>query len=280
LSEFPGSKDAAVPGLAVWSDGKKCVWTEPDGQQCGHIQRTRCGIQAHCRDVHGWANGRGRGGRPGAGAAGGKDGVWVDGVHCQRFGQAGALQRLFEIAAPAARQSTGQAEPARQVLQQFEALSKAIQDGDRKAEALVGEQSRFSANKWIRRTGWARHLHGFDREWLAATTRKPDAEGGREDEKDDSGGDGDEDEGGRAAGEEALARVLLAVGRVIWRAQRASRVEVVGSAAMNFVDRREAGGQTNETPFNAGQKGRRWSGIASRGSRSWRTCGGRGIWRQ
>lgn len=43
--------------------------------------------------------------------------------------------------------------------------------------------------------------------------------------------------------------------RVIWRAQKASRVDVVGAAAMHFIERREAGRETNEKPFNAEQKG-------------------------
>jgi hypothetical protein len=80
--------------LPVWSDGKKCV-------QCGHIQRRRKHIQQHCRSEHGWANPQVRGGKPGARQAGGLGEAWVDGVHCQRFGQTGALQRLFEVIPPA-----------------------------------------------------------------------------------------------------------------------------------------------------------------------------------
>ncbi|KAK4096687.1 hypothetical protein N658DRAFT_388597, partial [Parathielavia hyrcaniae] len=35
----------------------------------------------------------------------------------------------------------------------------------------------------------------------------------------------------------------------------ASQAEVVGSAAVHYIERREAGGSSNEKPFNAGQKG-------------------------
>lgn len=42
----PETVVAAVAGLAVWADGKKCV-------QCGHIYRLRQHIQAHCRAQHG-----------------------------------------------------------------------------------------------------------------------------------------------------------------------------------------------------------------------------------
>jgi hypothetical protein len=51
-----------------------------------------------------------------------------------------------------------------------------------------------------------------------------------------------------------LARVCLAMERLIWRAQKASTADVVGSAAVNYIERREVGGETNEKPFNASQK--------------------------
>ncbi|KAK4171927.1 hypothetical protein QBC36DRAFT_85368, partial [Triangularia setosa] len=42
---FPNPEDAAVPGLPVFTDGKKCVLPGPDGQVCGHTRRTKRGIQ-------------------------------------------------------------------------------------------------------------------------------------------------------------------------------------------------------------------------------------------
>ena len=83
-------------------------------------------------------------------------------------------------------------------------------------------------------------------------------EGGGEDGEDGEevgGQGGDRDRDGRARSEAALAVVLLAVERMIWRVQKASQVEVVGSAAVNYIERREVGGETNEKPFNAAQKG-------------------------
>ena len=61
---FPDEVVPAIEGLPVWSDGKKCI-------ECGYIRRTREDIQKHCRLEHGWANPRGRGGKPGAKPAGG-----------------------------------------------------------------------------------------------------------------------------------------------------------------------------------------------------------------
>ncbi|KAK4118307.1 hypothetical protein N657DRAFT_694486 [Parathielavia appendiculata] len=175
-------------------------------------------------------------------------------------------------------QGQGESRPrgAREAAQaQFEALAQAINEKDEAAAALIGEQSRLSANMWVRRTGWPRHLQGFDCEWLAATTRRPDAEKGatsggnrangdkhghrdgdqdREQDRDRDRDDAEE-EASRGGSEAALAIVLLAMERVVWRAQKASQASVVGSAAVNSIERREAGGNSYEKPFNAGQKG-------------------------
>lgn len=169
---FPDDIIPAIDGLPVWGDGKKCI-------SCGYIRRTRQDIQKHCRSEHGWVNPRGRGGKPGSGPAGGLGEAWVDGVHCQRFGQTGPLQRLFEVVPPAGQggqggQGQGESGSAQKAIEAaFEASAKAIKKKDEEAVALVNEQSRLSANIWVRRTGWPRHLRGFDRGWLATTTRGP-----------------------------------------------------------------------------------------------------------
>lgn len=65
-----------------------------------------------------------------------------------------------------------------------------------------------------------------------------------------------------------MARVCLAVERLIWRAQKASRAEVVGSAAVNYIERREEGGETIEKPFNSSQKAKTMEKYGE-------VCGGR-----
>jgi hypothetical protein len=49
--------------------------------------------------------------------------------------------------------------------------------------------------------------------------------------------------------------VCWATETVIWKAQRASRASVVGLPAVNYINRREMGNDTNEKPLNAMQKG-------------------------
>ena len=82
----------------------------------------------------------------------------------------------------------------------------------------------------MNRAGWAKHLAGLDREWLTHLVRRPER------------------------WEKALKRVCMAVEMVIWKAQKSSRTDVIGLAAMNYINRREMGNDTNEKPFNARQK--------------------------
>jgi hypothetical protein len=51
--------------------------------------------------------------------------------------------------------------------------------------------------------------------------------------------------------EKRLAKLCIAMEVVIWKAQRASRPEVVGWAAVNYINRREVGNDTNEKPIDA-----------------------------
>jgi hypothetical protein len=56
-------------------------------------------------------------------------------------------------------------------------------------------------------------------------------------------------------GEMQLAMVLLAISRVVWRAQRVCDPLVVGSAVLEIVERRETGAMSNEKRFYSGQQG-------------------------
>ncbi|KAL8300987.1 hypothetical protein RB593_003818 [Gaeumannomyces tritici] len=267
---FPKGVVAPVEWLAVLTDGKQCV-------TCRYILRTKEDMQRHCRKEHGWVNTRGRGGKPGAEPPGGVGVAWVDGVHCQRFGQAGAMQRLFEVERPAAPAPTGDGGTADErgdvIVASFKEAMDRKKRRRRAAAALIEEQSRQSPDQWVRRTGWSRHLRGFDRDWLAATAAPPAV--AKKEEED--GKEMDPEAREKAESEAALGVATLAMERVVWWAQRASHVEVVGSAAVNFVERREAGGESNEKPFHAGQKGQTmeryvetWKGVMAY---IWRTHG-------
>jgi predicted GNAT superfamily acetyltransferase len=68
--------------------------------------------------------------------------------------------------------------------------------------------------------------------------------------------------------EKALEWAWLAIDRLIWQAQRAFYGEQVGSAAINYIERRKADGHSNIKLFYADQKGKtmekyskRWKAI-------------------
>jgi hypothetical protein len=108
-----------------------------------------------------------------------------------------------------------------------------LDEVDKKANAWIEpDHDRHVTHAWLNRTRWARHLGGLDREWLFELIQKP-----RRNEK-------------------ALSKLCWAVQTVIWKAQQASRPSVVGFPAMNYVNRREMGSETNEKPFNARQTGK------------------------
>ena len=69
--------------------------------------------------------------------------VWVDGVYCQRFGQIGALQRLFKVV-PASGVEAGAGSDAGSGTQKaieamFAASAQAIKEKDEAAAALIGD---------------------------------------------------------------------------------------------------------------------------------------------
>lgn len=75
--------------------------------------------------------------------------------------------------------------------------------------------------------------------------------------------------------EKALAKVCWAIEAVIWKAQQALYAKVVSNPAINYINRRKIGNDTNEKPLYAGQKGlmmigysKVWTGL---GSVIWRT---------
>lgn len=106
---YPAPTDQAIPGLNGWHDGKKCIMIdEKSGEACGHIHRQVGDIQRHCRQAHGWKYTGLPGRRPDIIGAAGKGKCWVDKVFCQRLGQNGPLQRLFQVTPPTGLEDRGE----------------------------------------------------------------------------------------------------------------------------------------------------------------------------
>jgi superfamily II DNA helicase RecQ len=159
--------------------------------------------------------------------------MWVEGVWCQKLQPSGKLGRLFEVSQPADAQEPVD-DDDREMRQAVElSLTQATADLDaeekKRRAQIEADNDRFEFSAWLDRAGWARHLKGLDREWLSTLTHEPKQQ------------------------ERGLARVCWAARMVIWKAQQASKPGVVGLAAMNYINRREMGNNTNEKPFNARQ---------------------------
>jgi hypothetical protein len=94
------------------------------------------------------------------------------------------------------------------------------------------DNNRYVWHKWLKRSGWARHLGHFDRSWLLAQLQRP------------------------SEAEKALTKVCWAVEMVLYKAQLASTPDTAGWPAVQYIERREVGAPDSEHPFNARQTGK------------------------
>jgi superfamily II DNA helicase RecQ len=245
--QYPEPTQAPHPLLETYTDAKKCIVLVSDDERCGKVFQTVKAMQRHLRAVHDWDNPRKRGGRPGQASMGGKDTVWVSDVWCQRMGKTGALQRWFEVrpqAEEAENEGGEQDEDARlraAIAQSFVGAAE-MRKEEMEAKKAIEAQAEKSSDTWVAYTKWPSYLRGFDRQWLVDTLRAP--------EELESGEDMVPEDG-----EMQLAMVLLAISRVVWRAQRVCDPLVIGSAVLEIVERRETGAMSNEKRFYSGQQG-------------------------
>jgi hypothetical protein len=231
---YPPASSAPVPHLPVWTNGFKCMSKTQNGIQCGHIQRGTRRMKTHNQTVHGWINRR-SGGRPR------KDDEhyevpWISNIHCQQFFKTGGFQRLFQVEAEQEEEHIHVNIAAEQLIvkqaqQDFQSSWMAVEERKKK-EAVDGEASRYEPNAWLGRTGWAKHLAGIEREWLMKLTWLPQKKNKEERE---------------------LFQACRAVERLIFKAQKVSQASVIGWPAINHINRREFGGDSNEKPFYSQQ---------------------------
>jgi len=230
---YPDPTEAPIPYLKIEERGMRCVMQGPTGE-CGRVYSDDKRIRQHCQDEHGWKNPRKRGGRTSEEQR--KVGKpWKEGVYYQRFFRTARWHRLFEVrpyeqGRKDAQVSDNETATRRLVEVAFSKVQGEIREVEREAKRKIEpDTNRWVPNQWLTRTGWARHLAGFDHEWLSGLT---------------------------AAKGKRLRRVCDGVELAIWNAQRASRIEIVGLPAMDYINRREVGNDTNEKPLNARQTGK------------------------
>jgi superfamily II DNA helicase RecQ len=219
-----------IPHLPVYRNGFKCT-----ADNCGIVGPYIRDIQQHCQEDHGWKNSRKRG-RPGKGQQPEINCMWTEGVWYQKFHKTGNLGTPFEVIPPEedVRDAADEDHDIRHAveLSLSQATSGLEEVGKKKRAQIEGDNDRYQFNAWLSRAGWERHLKGLNREWLLTLIRKPDTD------------------------EEALGHIVYAVKMVIWSAKQVSKSNIVGLAALNYINRREFGNNTNEKPFNTSQTGK------------------------
>lgn len=225
---FPQPTDKPIRELVVEKDGFQCMEVV-EGEVCGHIQKGIQNIQSHYAKEHGWTNQK-RGGRPRKSSIT-QPRPWRSGFQFQKFMAGPALSRPFEV--------------GREQDQERQIMVEEIVRIDREQEQRIAEEmkakeqergvpdtdNQFETDSWLRRTGWAVHLRGIKRVWLREMIQMPV---GKEDP--------------------SLTRIIWAVGDLVVIAKRVSQSIEIGRPAIELINRREHGGESNEKPFFTGQR--------------------------
>lgn len=108
----------------------------------------------------------------------------------------------------------------------------------KKRKEIEADDNRYIANAWLKRTGWAKHLAGLDREQLILMLEPlKGAENIGEDE----------------ANEQGLMEACQATQKVIKKAHCCCKPDIVSLTALEYVNKRETGQKSSEKPFYAEQ---------------------------
>lgn len=164
--------------------------------------------------------------------------MWDEGQSCQRVFRAAGWPAYVAIKPEVERHKADDA------LARFQAQRSRIEEEEAATAAhdIIKEGKRQLPNPWLEMTGWTAHLKGYRRTELIAARLPPESppEPSARDNRD--------------ADETALFRACRATRRVVRRAFRACRPEVVGRPALELIERRESGAESNEKPFYSGHK--------------------------
>jgi superfamily II DNA helicase RecQ len=233
---YPPATATAIQGFPLYDDGFRCQGEDGEQGQCEYICRTPRGIQQHCRDIHQWVNDRGRGGNVRKKNRQRSNEMWEEHVSCQRFFRVSQWSRYFQVAKQAERSEEQESIISRGT-KILNLRLREIEEHERRKE-VEADSHRYVANPWLKRAGWAQHLHRFDHEQLVMLIEPAQKVSGE--------GEGDEVEDG-------LWEACQVTRRLIHKAHRICQPQHVGLAALEYVNRRETGQKSNEKPLYADQ---------------------------
>ncbi|KAI0994151.1 hypothetical protein K3495_g14031, partial [Podosphaera aphanis] len=198
-------------------------------------------MQTHCKKVHSWTNNQKRGGNAKAKSVHTDNKLWITNQACQRFFKQRIWEQYFQVmqiynqTAPETTNKNKEfLELGDKILEQ---KMKEVEEHQKK-KTIEANGNRYIVNPWLKRAGWATHLAGLHQDQLVAMMQPPNpAEITEED-----------------TNELVLLEACEATTLLIIKAHQCCRPANVGLSALEYVNRRETGQQTNEKPFYAEQK--------------------------
>jgi superfamily II DNA helicase RecQ len=222
---FPSPEERPIPGIPLQNGCFQCT-------QCQWLSSTLKNMQKHCRQVHQWKSGKGKGGSLKNRQAPESSQMWTTGHYCQQLFKTPTWKKWSKVQ-PISQQVDL---TSRATLQQagedlLQAMEKDMQQ--KKDERLVTLLStRSQANPWMEHTGWDHHLFGFEKAQLKDSLYPIEAP-----------------KEGLSATETALQKACQATIKVLYQAMQVCHPSIVPWNALLFVNRRECGAGSNEKPF-------------------------------
>ncbi|KAI1663136.1 DEAD/DEAH box helicase [Pyrenophora tritici-repentis] len=213
---LPRAAKTPIPGLAQGSNGFVC---QVEG--------------SHCKEKHNWVNNQRRGGDARKKRMQPSNRLWADQQLYQRLFKAAGWPMYMALEAVVL-------EPDADDLYARVLAERERIEGEAAATArdTIREGCRQLPDPWVQMTGWLSHLKSRSRADLLAARLPADVTvGSREGEVDP-----------------ALLRACTAFERQIRLAFDTAQPDIVGRAALEAIERRETGAETNEKPFYANQK--------------------------
>ena len=233
--QYPEPNDTPCTLLPIRNDGLRCK-AVVDGVRCKYVCTAVRKMRSHCTSEHGWKNAQRRGGNAQKKTRVISNAMWDVGQSYQQFFKAVGWKKYIPIGAEESSRNSrtdGQGQGEERAQKIFSEYQASIEEA-RAQRAIEGDTSRFVANAWLAFTGWAGHLSKFaNKDQVQAYIQKAEC---------------DEDD------ERGLEDACRGTRRLIRAAFATCRPGTVGKAALESINRRETGADTNERPFYAEQQ--------------------------
>ncbi|KAL9628824.1 MAG: hypothetical protein Q9204_005638 [Flavoplaca sp. TL-2023a] len=224
-----GPIDSPIKGLPEYHDALWC-------SQCPQVFRHRSSMEKHGKKEHQWCNYNGRGGNAHKRAQNAYTSKYQTGQRCQQLFKTGEWPRYIGIRASTIEASSSHCVEgiADKLFSQYQDIIK-----DAKAQrAVENNDIRSVPNAWLAFTGWPSHLSQFQDKEQIIQYIQPTKEVENEIPEQDVG----------------LEDACRGTRRMIRTAFSICKPNIVGKTALESVNRRETGTESNDRPFYAGQQ--------------------------